>query len=427
MRPPAPPTAEPVVVVGAGLGACTRPGGRTRPASRSSSSRRAIASAAARGRTSCPAARSPSAAASSSRPTTTRWRACARSSGLELVAHGFSFDRRPTPGRRAPTAEEVAGLMAARAPEPWNDDDVAAEDVLRRRHGARRAGGSGPPAGDALTVPLRRVSARRTFGGAQHVYDPASPPPRRQPSVARELARRLGKRVRLRRPAVAVAHDERGAAVRCGDGATLSAAAVVLAVPLPLLLDLDVEPGLPPAIAAAAQRSVFGDAASSRPARRGAAGREDGVAVGAVVVLDVGRRHGHRRRAGAVRVRGRHIGDRGRASRRRARRMGGRGARVAPRRRGDPRRRVRHPLGRRALDARLRTSSTASAPRPTTTPPGLSVAVGRAGGRAHRRRALGHDERRRRLLAPGRRGSSRTCSAPEVAEPEMMRTHGDER
>ena len=263
MTPPAPPTAEPVVVVGAGLAglhaawrlheagvevvvleARDRVGGRTW------SHELPGGAVAERG-------------GEFIAPDDDALRGLCAELGLELVAHGFSFDRRPTPGRRAPSAEEVAGLMAdasARAVE--RDDDVAAEDALPPP--ARRTPGQIAAARrleTSLTVPLRRVSARRTFGGAQHGYDPASRVRGGNQSVARELARRLGTRVRLRRPAVAVAHDERGAAVRCGDGATLSAAAVVLAVPLPLLLDLDVEPGLPPAIAAAAQRSVFGDAA----------------------------------------------------------------------------------------------------------------------------------------------------------------------
>jgi monoamine oxidase len=79
--------------------------------------------------------------------------------------------------------------------------------------------------------------------------------------VAQEIARRLGDRVRLRWPVVAVEHDERGATVRCVDGEAVEAAAVVVAIPVPLLRELDLRPALPAPTVAALERTLFGDAA----------------------------------------------------------------------------------------------------------------------------------------------------------------------
>jgi monoamine oxidase len=113
----------------------------------------------------------------------------------------------------------------------------------------------------SLTVPLARVSARRLFaGGDGHGYDPADRVRAGNQEAARELARRLGGNVRLRSPVTAIRHDSSAASVRCG-GEELRAAAVIIAVPLPLLAALDLDPGLPPAIRSAAGRALFGDAA----------------------------------------------------------------------------------------------------------------------------------------------------------------------
>jgi monoamine oxidase len=49
--------------------------------------------------------------------------------------------------------------------------------------------------------------------------------------------------------------------VRCADGESVAAAAVVVAVPVPLLRELDLQPALPEAAAAALERTRFGDAA----------------------------------------------------------------------------------------------------------------------------------------------------------------------
>jgi monoamine oxidase len=182
---------------------------------------------------------------------------------LPLVPHGFSFDRRPAPNRPAPTEEELSGLEAAarvRLADLAEDAPVtavvppAAERSPAQTAALRRLETS-------LTVPLDRVSARRIFGGAEHGYDPADRVRGGNQEVARELARRLGRRVRLHTPVVRVDHGGGGATVVCEDGEQLQAAVAIVAVPLLLLLALDLDPGLPQAVTAAARRSLLGDAA----------------------------------------------------------------------------------------------------------------------------------------------------------------------
>jgi monoamine oxidase len=179
--------------------------------------------------------------------------------GLELVAHGFSFDRRPAPDRAAPTEAELAAFATWAAKHTAAlTSDASVRDAL-------------PPAAEwasalwrletSLTVPLTEVSARRTFGGQDHGYDPADRVRGGNQAVALELARRLGERVRLRSPIVAVRHTEGGATVVGADGRRHEAAAAIVAVPLPLLLELELDPGLPAAVRAAAGRTRFGDAA----------------------------------------------------------------------------------------------------------------------------------------------------------------------
>ena len=187
--------------------------------------------------------------------------------GLELVPHGFSFDRRPTVEQPAPTADEIAATFdAARdrtaARLAAGSLDFAAADVLtstERRTPAEAA--VARRLETSLTVRLSRVSARRTFSGQAHLYDPAVRVRGGNQAVALEIARRLGTRVSLRTPVAGVVHDHDGSTVRLASGEEISAAAVVLALPLPLLAELDLRPGLPPAVAAATARSVFGDAA----------------------------------------------------------------------------------------------------------------------------------------------------------------------
>ena len=179
--------------------------------------------------------------------------------GLTLIAHGFSFDRRPTPGQPAPTAEQLrTALAATRARVAARGEDFpAAEAVTARTADAvsviRRVETS-------LTVSLRDASARRLFAGGDHGYDPAVRVRDGNQAIASKLADRLSWRVRLRTPVTAVVQDgSDGVEVRCAGGEILTAALAVVTVPLPLLSEL--VRGLPPAIVAAASRTGFGDAA----------------------------------------------------------------------------------------------------------------------------------------------------------------------
>jgi monoamine oxidase len=179
--------------------------------------------------------------------------------GLALIPHGFSFDRRPTPEHAAPTDEQLrATLATTRAGvAARNDDFPAAEAVMARTADAvgviRRVETS-------LTVPLRDASARRLFDGEDHSYDPAVRVSAGNQAICAEIADRLSWRVRLRTPATAVVQDgSDGVEVRCAGGEALTAALAVVAVPLPLLSEL--VGALPAAIAAAASRTRFGDAA----------------------------------------------------------------------------------------------------------------------------------------------------------------------
>lgn len=183
--------------------------------------------------------------------------------GLELIPHGFSFERRCAPGEVPPSEHDVAALFAAaRARVHSTKEDLPADQVLpspadrtsTENSIVRRIETSS-------TVPLSRVSARGTFGDTYHGYDPADRVRGGNDSVARELARRLEGRVRLRTQVVGVDYRGDVTSIRLEDGSELEAAAVVLALPLPLLLKLDLTPGLPAPIVAAARRLPFGDAA----------------------------------------------------------------------------------------------------------------------------------------------------------------------
>jgi monoamine oxidase len=180
--------------------------------------------------------------------------------GLELVPHGFSFDRRPLPGHDAPTESELDAfttLVAGRTTAL--DEDAPASTVLAapsplEAMALRRIETS-------LSAPLAQASARRLFADPAHRYDPAVRVRGGNQSVALELARRLGERVSLGTPVLAVRHRAGRATVLTADGAELEATAVVVAVPLPLLLELSLEPGLPDEVRGAACRTRFGDAA----------------------------------------------------------------------------------------------------------------------------------------------------------------------
>jgi monoamine oxidase len=180
--------------------------------------------------------------------------------GLELVPHGFSFDRRPLPTHHAPSESQLDAFTALIAERTAAlDDDAPASTVLTEPSAIeamalRRIETS-------LSAPLAQASARRLFGDPAHRYDPAVRVRGGNQSVALELARRLGDRVTLRAPAVAVSHRPGEVTVVTADGAEHGASAVIVAIPLPLLRELSLDPGPPDEIRGAASRTGFGDAA----------------------------------------------------------------------------------------------------------------------------------------------------------------------
>jgi monoamine oxidase len=180
--------------------------------------------------------------------------------GLELVPHGFSFDRRPLPTHHAPSESQLDAFTALIAERTAAlDEDAPASTVLTEPSAVeamalRRIETS-------LSAPLAQASARRLFGDPAHHYDPAVRVRGGNQSVALELARRLGDRVTLRAPAVAVSHRSGEATVVTADGTEHEASAVIVAIPLPLLRDLSLDPGPPDQIRGAASRTGFGDAA----------------------------------------------------------------------------------------------------------------------------------------------------------------------
>jgi monoamine oxidase len=186
-----------------------------------------------------------------------------RELGLPVDAHGLSFDRRCAPGQPAPTeADVVATLSRARERIAGAARDISAEAALplpavrspQETSIVRRIETS-------LTIPLTQASARRLFGGERHAYDPAGRVRGGNQSITLALADRLGSNVRLRTPVTGLAHHAHGATVRIEGHGTVPADAVVVAVPLPLLLALELQPRLPDRVAAAAGHLAFGDAA----------------------------------------------------------------------------------------------------------------------------------------------------------------------
>jgi monoamine oxidase len=179
--------------------------------------------------------------------------------GIGFVPHGFSFDRRPFPAHDAPTEPELDAFTVAIAQRTAAlAQDAPASTVM-----------TDPSAVEAmalqrietsLAAPLADASARRLFADPAHRYDPADRIRGGNQSVALRLARRLGERVVLGTPIVAVRHSDGQATAVSADGRSFQASAAIVAVPLPLLLELTLEPGLPEEIRGAASRTRFGDA-----------------------------------------------------------------------------------------------------------------------------------------------------------------------
>lgn len=184
---------------------------------------------------------------------------------LELIRHGFSFDRRATPEHAAPTSAELDELATwAGARIEVLTDDVSVLDALGPADEWTSSVASALRRLEtSLTVPLSQVSARRMFTGEPTYYDPAVRVRGGNQARALELARRLGERVRFSWPVAVVRRSEAAAAVVvAADGHEATASAVVLALPLPLLLELDLEPRLPDEVRAVVARAPFGNTAA---------------------------------------------------------------------------------------------------------------------------------------------------------------------
>jgi monoamine oxidase len=187
--------------------------------------------------------------------------------GLELVPHGLSFDRRVTPGlgRPSPRERHEAEAAVARAAAALDRDRSVAEVWAS-------AGLAGSPLyrrlATSTTLPLEDVSARATIGEDDHGYDDAVRVRGGNQRMSLTLAQRLAEPVRTGVVVTGVRQDAGGVTVVCADGTVLEADGAVIAVPLPVLRDLDVE--LPDAVRAAIAATRFGDAAKLHlPLREG--------------------------------------------------------------------------------------------------------------------------------------------------------------
>ncbi len=199
-------------------------------------------------------------------PTQTAIRELCGELGLELVPHGFSFDRRIAPDGVQPTPAELSRVSAAavdaarRLTADGPDVSVASAfaaaldaDPLESPIYRRLA--------TSATVPLHRVSARWFCQIGAHGYDDADRVLGGNQRIALELARRLSQPVRTATPVVAVRQREGGVEVVDNGGSVSTAASVVLAVPLPLLAEVQLDPPLPAATREALDHTLFGDAA----------------------------------------------------------------------------------------------------------------------------------------------------------------------
>ncbi|MEA2291843.1 MAG: hypothetical protein QOF17_863 [Solirubrobacteraceae bacterium] len=201
--------------------------------------------------------------------------------GIELVPHGLSFDRRDMPGRGRPTEAErdaVAAAVARVAAGLGEDRSVA--DVW--------AEALGPGAREhplyvrletSMTVPLELLSARATTGEHDHGYDPADRVLGGNQRICLELAARLTGPVRTGVEVTAVRQDADGVDIACAGGERASGDAAVIAVPLPVLRELEID--LPEAVRAAMALTLFGDASKlhlplREPARPDSTASPDG-------------------------------------------------------------------------------------------------------------------------------------------------------
>ena len=183
--------------------------------------------------------------------------------GLELVPHGFSFDRRESPDGTRPTVEEIARVNAAvaRCTAARSEDLPLAEAFAEALGGDPLESAVYRRLATSTTVRLDTVSARWYCAGAEHGYDDADHVRGGNQRIALALASGLARPVRTEAAVTGVASGARGVAVTLADGDELAAGAAVIAVPLPRLRALALEPALPAAVDDAIAHTAFGDAA----------------------------------------------------------------------------------------------------------------------------------------------------------------------
>jgi monoamine oxidase len=199
--------------------------------------------------------------------------------GLELADMGMSYGVREVPAHPEATLERLeeaadAMAVAARAAERGTSLAQVAESVVRE---------GSVPSEDVRAVVSRLVVTNGTEPELLAAECAAEAVGARQRSrsyrvaggnqrIADGLAGRLGPAVRRRSAVRAVEHDPDRVRVLTEDG-EIEADAVVLAVPLPLLSDLDLRPALPTPLTAAWRRTGRADNAKLHmPARATVAG-----------------------------------------------------------------------------------------------------------------------------------------------------------
>jgi monoamine oxidase len=185
--------------------------------------------------------------------------------GLELIPHGFSFDRREGRDGRRPSPQEVAAVnaaaRAAAAGAVEGPDSSLAEAFARSLDGDPLASPVYRRLATSTTVPLELVSARSFALDDDHGYDDAVRVRGGNQRISLELAARLRGPVLTGTPVTALRHGDDGVEATDAHGRAHSADAAVLAVPLPLLRALPIEPALPSAVREAIAHRAFGDAA----------------------------------------------------------------------------------------------------------------------------------------------------------------------
>lgn len=180
--------------------------------------------------------------------------------GLRLAGTGMSYDLREPRGAGEVTTAQVAaaGRALAALPRPAGG---SVEDLLTQL--------AAPPAVvEALRARIEISAAWSTYGLAPHVADHVATAGQRpgervaggNQSLAQAMAAMLGDRVRLATPVTAIEWDPAGVRLSAGDVVTRAEVAVI-AVPLPVLRDLTVTPGLPAPWREALGRAAFGRAA----------------------------------------------------------------------------------------------------------------------------------------------------------------------